>query len=93
MKIMKLQTSLGRINRRLYEIARKHCGHQTRWVIGLDLLREKAGSKSSLREFRRAVKEIEAENSLPDYHVCLGNDDRVTFCTSAPQRLVPNLSK
>lgn len=79
--------------RRLYEIARKHCGHQTQWVIGLDLLREKVGSKSSLREFRRVLREIEAENSLPDYRFSLGNDDRVTFYTRDPQRLVRGLSK
>lgn len=79
--------------RRLYEIARKHCGHQMQWVIDLDLLREKAGSKSSLREFRRALREIEAENSLPDYRFNLGSDDRVTFYTCDPQRLVRGLSK
>ena len=27
--------------RRLYEIARKHCGHQTQWTISLDLLQAK----------------------------------------------------
>jgi hypothetical protein len=79
--------------RRLYEIARKHCGHQTQWVIDLDLLREKTGSKSSLREFRRALREIEAENSLPDYRFNLGSDDRVTFYTCDPQRLMRGLSK
>jgi plasmid replication initiation protein len=77
--------------RRLYEIARKHCGHQTQWVIDLDLLREKTGSKSSLREFRRALREIEAENSLPDYRFSLGSDDRVTFYTCDTQRLVRGL--
>ena len=81
------------LSRRLYEIARKHCGHQTQWVIGLDLLREKAGSKSSLREFRRALREIEAENSLPDYRFSIGSDARVTFYTRDPQRLVRGLSK
>lgn len=45
--------------RRLYEIARKHCGHQAQWTIGLDLLQEKAGSKSSIREFRRPVRAIQ----------------------------------
>ena len=36
------------IERRLYELARKHCGHQTTAPIGLDLLRRKAGSKATL---------------------------------------------
>ena len=35
--------------RRLYEIARKHCGHQPCWRIGLELLQKKTGSRSSLR--------------------------------------------
>jgi len=41
--------------RRFYELARKHCGHQAQWKIGLELLQAKAGSKSTLKEFRRAV--------------------------------------
>jgi plasmid replication initiation protein len=53
--------------RRLYEIARKHCGHQTQWIISLDLLQAKAESKSTLKEFRRAVRQIEADDSLPEY--------------------------
>ena len=65
--------------RRLYEIARKHCGHQAQWTIGLHLLQEKSGSKSSIREFRRALRLIEDDNSLPEYRFTLGYDDRVTF--------------
>ena len=79
--------------RRLYEIARKHCGHQTQWVIGLELLQEKAGSKSSLREFRRALREIEADGSLPEYRFVLSSDDKVTFYARDPQRLVRGLAK
>ena len=29
------------IERRLYEIARKHCGRQKQWKIGLELLHKK----------------------------------------------------
>lgn len=79
--------------RRLYEIARKHCGHQTQWAIGLELLQEKTGSKSSLREFRRALREIEADDSLPDYRFVLSPDDKVTFYARDPQRLVRGLAK
>ena len=46
------------LERRLYEIARKHCGHQRMWRIGLDALRAKCGSESSRREFRRLVRSI-----------------------------------
>lgn len=78
--------------RRLYELARKHCGHQAQWVIGLALLQEKAGSKSTLKEFRRAVRTIQADDSLPEYKLSLGGDDRVTFYTRDPQRLVRSLA-
>lgn len=78
--------------RRLYELARKHCGHQAQWRIGLALLQDKAGSKSALKEFRRAVRAIEADDSLPEYRLSLGADDHVTFYTRDPQRLVRSLA-
>jgi len=65
--------------RRLYEIARKHCGRQSRWAISLALLQEKSGSKSTLKEFRRAVRGIEEDDSLPEYGLKLSPDDKVCF--------------
>lgn len=79
--------------RRLYEIARKHCGHQTKWVIGLALLQEKAGSKSTLKEFRRAVRAVQDDDSLPEYRLVLSLDDKVTFHVRDPQRLALGLSR
>ena len=79
--------------RRLYEIARKHCGHQTQWTIGLGLLQAKAGSKSTLKEFRRAVRAIEADDSLPEYRFVVGHDDKVTFYVRDGARLVRGLAK
>lgn len=68
------------IDRRLYELARKHCGDQPRFVIGLELLQEKCGSQSSLREFRRSIKESIAADSLPDYKIELDEDkDQAIF--------------
>ena len=78
--------------RRLYEIARKHCGHQAQWSIDLELLQEKVGSKSTLKEFRRAVRAIEANNSLPEYRFTLGIDDRITFYTRDSHRLIRSLT-
>lgn len=63
------------LERRLYEIARKHCGSQPGWRIGLVTLRVKTGSASPLRVFRRMVREICAEDHLPDYHVALEEGD------------------
>ena len=79
--------------RRLYEIARKHCGHQTQWTIGLELLQEKAGSKSTLKEFRRALRAIQDDDSLPEYRFVLGHDDKVTFYVRDTQRLVRGIAK
>lgn len=79
--------------RRIYELARKHCGHQAQWKIGLELLQAKAGSKSTLKEFRRAVRAIEADNSLPEYRVILNNDDTVTFQTRDTKKLLASLAK
>lgn len=80
------------IARRLYEIARKHCGHQAKWSIGLALLQEKAGSKSTLKEFRRSIRAIEKDDSLPEYHLTLGHDDKVTFYVRDQKRLVRSLA-
>ena len=37
--------------RRAYEIARKHCGRNKEWKIGLELLRKKMGATSPLKKF------------------------------------------
>lgn len=78
--------------RRLYEIGRKHCGHQTKWTINLELLQEKTGSKSTIREFRRALRNIQQDDSLPEYRFVLGDDDKVTFYIRDTQRLVRGIS-
>jgi len=69
------------LERRLYELARKHCGYQTSWKISLKLLQNKCGSKSSLKEFRRAINEIIKTNTIPDYYLFLNctKDQMVVF--------------
>ncbi len=68
------------IERRVYEIARKHCGQQKTWTISLELLHKKSGSKSALKEFRRAIKNIGDHNHLPDYFLEYARGpDSVTF--------------
>lgn len=80
------------LERRLYELARRHCGHQTMWSIGLELLQEKAGSKCSLREFRRMVRETINANALPDYRLILDEDDKAIFYTRNIKRLVDRVT-
>jgi plasmid replication initiation protein len=66
------------LERRIYEIGRKHCGRQKIWRISLDNLRIKCGSNSTLREFRRLVNQIvhdeEKYNHMPDYAIRMQND-------------------
>jgi len=84
--------------RRLYEIARKHCGHQTQWVIGLPLLHEKSGSRGSIYEFHEAIKEIAKTDILPEYRLSVSQagrvaEVRVTFYVRDPQRLLRGITK
>lgn len=67
------------LERRLYELARKHCGAQGRWPIGLDTLRDKCGSGSTVKEFRRLVGKIIEDDTLhghmPDYSFSFEGDN------------------
>ena len=57
------------LERRLYELARKHCGSQDSFTIGTALLQEKCGSRGTLYEFRRMLREIIEDDLLPDYRL------------------------
>ena len=62
------------LERRVYEIARKHCGHQTEWRISLDLLLKKSGSNSPRRVFKQMIRVLVDHDHLPDYTVSLDGD-------------------
>jgi hypothetical protein len=61
------------LERRIYELGRKHCGKQDEWLISLEMLRKKCGSASTDKEFRRLVTiicdEDAAHSHIPDYAV------------------------
>lgn len=78
------------LERRIYEIARKHCGDAPSFKIGLDKLHKKTGSSSTLREFRRMVGKAVTTNHLPDYEIALA-DDMVTFSNRHWKELEPEL--
>lgn len=68
------------IERRVYEIARKHCGQQDQWKIGLSNLLKKTGSQSPLKRFRQMIRDLARYNHLPDYSVNFDAEtDMVTF--------------
>lgn len=67
------------LERRIYEIARKHCGSQPRWQIGLAKLQEKTGSNAPLKRFRLNLREIIQNDHTPFYRIELTADDLVIF--------------
>lgn len=68
------------LERRLYELARKHCGSQGSFAIGAALLQEKCGSRGTLYEFRRMLREIIEDDLLPDYRIAPDwEKDQVAF--------------
>lgn len=64
------------LERRLYELARKHCGLQPSWKCSLVLLHKKTGTTGSLREFRRLIAEVATHQHLPDYELRYFEGDR-----------------
>ena len=68
------------IERRVYEIARKHCGQQENWKISLALLLKKTGSQSPEKRFRQMIRHLAEYDHLPDYSVSFDPEaDMVTF--------------
>lgn len=71
------------IERRIYEIARKHCGRQPQWIVSLELLQKKCGAASPAWEFKRLlssiIEEDELHSHIPDYSVRFLDDDKVIF--------------
>ncbi|ABD57182.1 replication initiator protein A [Jannaschia sp. CCS1] len=57
------------LERRIYELARKHCGRQNEWRVSVDTLLKKSGSASPRRVFRAMLREMIAADALPDYHL------------------------
>jgi plasmid replication initiation protein len=67
------------LERRIYELARKHCGRQPSWRISVDLLLKKSGSASPRRVFRAMVREMIVANHLPDYQIEEEAGDMIRF--------------
>ena len=84
------------LERRIYEIARKHCGAQKKWHIGLAKLQEKTGSNAPLKKFRLNLRQIIADDHTPFYKLELTKDDlvifrpRTTTTTLAPDIFLPD---
>jgi plasmid replication initiation protein len=67
------------LERRLYEIARKHVGRQPEWRVSLEVLLKKSGSTSPRRVFRAMLREIIRADGLPDYRIAEEPGDLLSF--------------
>ena len=73
------------LERRIYELCRKHCGRQPDWRVSVAILHKKAGSAAPLRVFRAALRGIIAAQTLPDYQLEEGPGDMLHV---RPHRLI-----
>ena len=71
------------LERRIYELARKHCGRQESWRVSVDLLLKKSGSASPRRVFRAMLREMIAADHLPDYAMAEEPGDIIRFSSRA----------
>ena len=80
------------IERRVYEIARKHCGQQRYWRITLSKLLLKTGSQSPEKRFRQMIRQLVQHDHLPDYHVGFDvAEDMVIFTNRGTMASAPLL--
>lgn len=80
------------LERRLYELARKHVGQQSSFKIGIEKLRNKCGSQSTGKEFRRLLQAVIDDDAthdhMPGYSISL-NGDMVEMSPKTAQIRLP----
>lgn len=84
------------LERRVYELARKHCGRQDGWRVSVDTLLKKSGSASPRRVFRRMLRDMITADRLPDYAMSEEPGDLIRFAprdgvVEDPRILPPSL--
>jgi len=72
------------LERRIYELARKHCGKQDSWRVSIDTLLKKSGSASPRRVFRKMIRDMIAAGHLPDYDMSEEPGDLIRFSLRDP---------
>ncbi|ECJ4050456.1 plasmid replication initiator-like protein [Salmonella enterica subsp. enterica] len=74
------------LDRRIYELARKHCGTQPNWRVSVAVLHEKSGSAAPLRNFRGDIRKLAESGDLPDFLMAFDAErDVVTFYANGPE--------
>jgi hypothetical protein len=81
------------IERRVYEIARKHCGSQDSWKISIELRKLKCGSRAPLKGFRHDSRQLAKGDHLPDYCVSVDDQDFVTCQNRSSLKTAPASSQ
>ena len=76
------------LERRLYEIGKKHLGKKPRWNIALDKLQLKTGSNAPLKKFRMNLREIIEADHTPDIRFELTDEDLVIVRPRKQRRVV-----
>ena len=71
------------LERRIYELVRKHCGRQDNWRISVDTLLKKSGSASPRRVFRAMLRDMITADHLPDYTMVEEPGDIIRFTNRA----------
>jgi len=67
------------LERRIYELTRKHCGRQPEWRVSVATLHKKSGSTAPLRVFRAALRRMIGDDTLPDYDMTEDPGDLILF--------------
>ncbi|MBY0250770.1 MAG: replication initiator protein A [Methylobacterium organophilum] len=80
---------LAPLERRLYEVARAHCGDQAGFRINIAKLQKRVGSDTELKKFKLFLMKLQAKrNALPDYYIALGHKAGM-FRIDGPNPRVP----
>lgn len=77
------------LERRIYELARKHCGRQPEWRVSVEVLQRKSGSASPRRVFRKMIRDMIEADTLPDYRLAEEPGDLIRVT----QRRAPRLAE
>ena len=71
------------LDRRIYELARKHCGKQQNWRVRSTCCKKRSGSTHGAPKFTEYMRHVAAENHLPDYAMTL---KRIRRCSGGEGR-------
>jgi plasmid replication initiation protein len=81
------------LERRLYELTRKHCGRQAKWVVSIEMLHRKSGASSPLKRFRLEAKRIAISDVLPEYRMRYDAEtDQMIFYTRDAKALAERIT-